>query len=272
MTALSYSTFRADGETNLITLPIAAEKVLRGSLACINTDGYACKGANTAGYIFTGGYFSEEKDNSAGSAGDLKAHIAIPEKFQITTSDASQTSIGQDVWLTDDNTAQFTPTHVYLGKCVDYESATSIWVKPAEFGMSDRGGIFEGTFSLALTTANATITVLPLWFNSGPTGVIFEQFWAVVTTVLAGASQDQATIDLYDSADNDLSAQITFADASADAVGDFRVGAEIGLKAAGDALPKIAATGRSAYAKVTQATSGAGAAGVVRLKVRAWRY
>lgn len=273
MTALSYSTTgRDDGVMDLITLPIAAQKVLRGSLACIDTTGYAIKGANTAGYIFTGGYFTEEVDNSGGSAGDLKAHIAIPEKFQIATSGASQASIGMPVWLTDDNTAQFTPTHVYLGICVDYISSTSIWVKPESFKAIGCGDCFEASFALALTTANATITVVPAWFNSGATGLIIEKFFAVVTTKLAGASEDQATVDLYDSADTDLSAQITFADGAADDIGDIRLGKHSGVESAGSALPKVAATARSVYAKVTQATSGSGAAGAVRLIVKAWRY
>jgi hypothetical protein len=276
MTALSYSTTRDDGESRITKLPIAAQKVLRGSLACINASGYAIKGANTAGYRFTGGYFTDEVDNSAGSAGDLSCEIALPRIMKIATSGAGQSSIGRTVYLTDDNTVQFTETYVPVGICVDYESATSIWVAPFLFGIGisdDTGAIESSPIELDCAVANDENDLIPAYKNNGPTGMFVEHVYGLVTEVPAGAGEDQPVVTIYDE-DNTSLGTITFADGSGDTIGDKRLGffiADSAQLADGGALKTVAA-GKKIYAKVTTPTSGAGAVGGVKVFCRCQKY
>lgn len=99
-----------------------------------------------------------------------------------------------------------------------------------------------------------------------PNGLALVAFVGEITEQTAGASQDQLIITLRDEDDNAIDT-LTSSDASADAIGDIIVGAtSMFSTATGGILKKIPA-GKSAHAIVTQATSGSGLAG--KMKVRA---
>jgi predicted RecA/RadA family phage recombinase len=99
-----------------------------------------------------------------------------------------------------------------------------------------------------------------------PGGMVLLEFFAELTEASAGASEDQLIITLYDSDDAALSV-ITAANASADTVGDVIRGT-LGVlnTTSGTVMSKVGA-GKGCYAKVSQATSGSGMSG--KMKVRA---
>lgn len=94
-----------------------------------------------------------------------------------------------------------------------------------------------------------------------PTGMVLDQFAGIITEQMAG-TEDQLIITLYDDDDNALST-LTASDAAADAVGDIVQGTQTARGATG-AVCKTIPAGKGAYAKVSQATTGA-AAGAMRV-------
>jgi predicted RecA/RadA family phage recombinase len=105
--------------------------------------------------------------------------------------------------------------------------------------------------------------VIPAAAN--PVGWIVKAIFARVTEVMAGSSEDQGVVTVYDEDDNAL-ATLTASDAAADALGDVIEGYFLHEAATGDALKTVAAA-KNIYAKVTQATSGGTPAGKMRVYV-----
>jgi len=114
---------RKDGE--LISIPCAVSHIYKGSFLGASS-GYAR--ALTAGDVFLGISY-EEKDNSAGSAGDLSVRAWRRGVFLLTGSGFTQGTVGSVIYASDDATVTTTAgSNSKIGRCVGYYSATQIWV------------------------------------------------------------------------------------------------------------------------------------------------
>ena len=127
------TTARADGrqEGVLVSVALAAVKVIKGTLINFNTSGYAQKASDTASEVFAG-VAMETVDNSAGNAGDKSARIWREGIFSFVASSATQAWVGQKVYAVDNQTvalAATTTNDVLVGTVVGFVSATEVRVK-----------------------------------------------------------------------------------------------------------------------------------------------
>lgn len=113
-------------------------------------------------------------------------------------------------------------------------------------------------------TANADLDLIPAAWNPG--GIIILGAYGIVSEQFAGASEDQAVVTVEDEDDNALST-LTPSDAGADAVGDVIAGTQPVLGASTGAVTKSVAAGKAVRCEVTTPTSGAGAAGKMKVRV-----
>jgi predicted RecA/RadA family phage recombinase len=117
------------------------------------------------------------------------------------------------------------------------------------------------------TETDATEHVL-IPASQNPNGLLILAIYGVVTEVFGGASEDQGIVTVKDGDGNSL-ATLTPTNAGADAIGDVIVGTGKVLGATtGDAIKTVAA-GKTVTGIVSQATSGASAAGKMKVYVLA---
>jgi hypothetical protein len=102
-TTISRDTKRSDGK--LKAAKMAAVKIPKGVLVCINTSGYATNAADTANYLFAGVSY-ELIDNSTGAAGDKEIRVEKTGEhmFAYNGGDASQAIVGKEVYIVDNQT------------------------------------------------------------------------------------------------------------------------------------------------------------------------
>lgn len=127
------TTTRDDGRTDgvVLSFPLAAVKVYAGALLMINAAGYATNAADTTGCVLAGSAI-DTVDNSGGSAGALSVRVYRKGVFQFVTSGATQATVGQKVYASDNQTvATSTSNSVLVGRIVEYDSATSVRVEMA---------------------------------------------------------------------------------------------------------------------------------------------
>ncbi len=107
---------RSDGA--LKCMKMAAVKIPKGVLVCVNTTGYATNGADTASFLF-GGVSYEQVDNSAGSAGDKEIRVEKngEHTFVYGAGNATQASVGKEVCITDNQTVDDAATTTNDVKC-----------------------------------------------------------------------------------------------------------------------------------------------------------
>ncbi|MHB1001898.1 MAG: hypothetical protein ACYC27_21875 [Armatimonadota bacterium] len=123
---------RSDGK--LKSIKMAAVKIPKGVLTCINTAGYVTNGADTANFLFAGVSY-EQVDNSAGSAGDKEIRIEKTGEhtFVYYGGDAGQSIIGKEVYIVDNQTvdedAQVTTNDVKCGVIAEVVSAGLVRVR-----------------------------------------------------------------------------------------------------------------------------------------------
>lgn len=103
--------------------------------------------------------------------------------------------------------------------------------------------------------------------SANPHGLLIVGVWGVVTEVFGGATQDQGVVTVEDEDDNAI-CTLTPSDAGADVVGDVVVGHSLPAASTGAAVKTVAA-GKAVQGQVTQVTSGAGAAGKMKVYVLA---
>ncbi|HUV03640.1 MAG TPA: hypothetical protein VMX94_00875 [Armatimonadota bacterium] len=102
-TTTDRDTRRSDGKLKAVKM--AAVKIPKGVLVCINTSGYATNGADTASFLFAGVSY-EQVDNSAGSAGDKEIRVEKTGEhmFLYNGGDAAQAVLGKEVYVVDNQT------------------------------------------------------------------------------------------------------------------------------------------------------------------------
>jgi uncharacterized protein DUF2190 len=158
-------------------------------------------------------------------------------------------------------------TAIYLGVCAKAKvSGETTVAVDLNIGFAIGNGSFIYEFDTETGVDATAHTLIPASRN--PTGLIIEAVYGVVTEVFGGASEDQGIVTVRDSALNVI-ATLTPSNAGADAVNDIVVGTgKIYGATTGDAIKTVAA-GLSVQGIVTQATSGASAAGRMKVYVKA---
>ena len=266
MTALAADRNTKTKDGDLVSYPVGAGvTIYNGAMVCLNTSGYAVPAADTAGYIYQG-VAQEYVDNSEGSNGDDTVKVRIGKVHNWVASGMSQAKVGLPVFVGDDQTVVLdasSTNKVYVGTIDAYVSATEVWVKSRELSemFPQYSPSYWGGGELDLTEDDEEVDIMPASANR--TGVLVVLDGAIVTEQLAGDTEDQAVVTIYDGDDTSLGT-ITFADASGDAVNDVRLGISIPAATSGDAA-KVVAAGKKIYAKVTTPTSGDGAAGEAKI-------
>lgn len=123
---------RSDGK--LKSIKMAAVKIPKGVMTCINTSGYATNGADTADFLFAGVSY-EQVDNSAGSAGDKEIRVEKTGEhtFAYYGGDAGQALLGKEVYIIDNQTvdedALVTTNDVKCGVIAEIVSASQVRIR-----------------------------------------------------------------------------------------------------------------------------------------------
>lgn len=135
--------------------PVAASiHLYEGTLAFITVAGYLTDVTGSGANRFAG-IVKQEKDNSSGSSGDLKAEVLRRGNFELQGSGFTQASVGLPVFATDNFTLTLAPSAsaVRVGTIVEYISATKVMVRLDV----DQGG---GGVTSTVQTKTADYTVL----------------------------------------------------------------------------------------------------------------
>lgn len=110
---------------------INADIIYGGSLVCVNADGYALPGSDTAGLIFQG-IAVERVDNSSGNAGDKIVTLRRRGLVKMTLAHSiTQANVGDNVFLVDDESvdvAAQTTNDIFCGIIAGYIDSTHAWV------------------------------------------------------------------------------------------------------------------------------------------------
>lgn len=109
---------------------VAASTILyEGTLCFVNATGYlAAVVANGANKF--AGIVIYEKDNSAGSAGDLSTEYYREGIFELTGTGFTQADVGKAIYATDNFTITTDPSGgSFVGSCEEYVSSTKLRVK-----------------------------------------------------------------------------------------------------------------------------------------------
>lgn len=108
-------------------VPVAASTNIYQGTMVFSASGY---GSGTAGGASFLGVALEQQDNSSGSAGDLNAECYTRGAFSFNGTSFTQATVGVKIYATDNNTVTATATsNSFVGKCVEYISATKIRVE-----------------------------------------------------------------------------------------------------------------------------------------------
>lgn len=129
MTALSSDrkTARRDG-IEIAYKVAAGVKIFAGSIVCLNTDGYAAPGADTANFKFLG-VAMESADNTGGANGAITVRVQRKGVFRFAAAGMAITDIGAAVKISDDQTvAKVTTNSVACGAIAEFISATEVGV------------------------------------------------------------------------------------------------------------------------------------------------
>lgn len=135
-------------------IPVAASThIYQGTLVFVAA-GYADDDTGSGANRF-GGIAIEEKDNSSGSAGDLAVEVWNKGVFTLVGSGFAQTSVGKDVFASDNYTITLTASAstVRIGRIVEYISATKVRVL---IDVPDRASLLPVVSVAAAGTNQAT--------------------------------------------------------------------------------------------------------------------
>jgi len=196
------------------SLPVAAStRIYEGTLV-FESAGYADDdtGAGIKKFV---GIAIEEKDNSAGSAGDLNVEIWKTGIFELTGSGFAQADVGEMAYATDNYTIASGPTAsgVPIGEIVEYLSSSRVAVSIDTTQSGDRLVLSE-EFSLGDFTDNTDATGFADFATQLPVGVLVLAVTYDVTVAFDGSStsviQTGVAGDLDDFvADTTISVQTT---------------------------------------------------------------
>jgi len=115
-----------------IAIPVDdADLIYGGAFVCVNADGYAVKGHDTAGLIFMG-VAMERKDNTLGQDGDLSVVSRRRGLVKaILGHTISQANVGDNVFLVDDQTVDLaanTTNDIFCGIIAAFIDGGHAWI------------------------------------------------------------------------------------------------------------------------------------------------
>lgn len=211
--------------------------------------------------VLSDGRVGVSQNSDAAASGDF-VEFAVRGIFDVTSASATTFAADDDVyWDADGEVAITTPGAVddfYLGRAVAAKANGDTTVRVA-INDAWSGRLRDVKGSRGVTIAyNSTAESNVISADDNPNGLQL-QLVVEVTTTIAGASQDQMIINVYDEDDNSLGS-VTTVDG----------GAAAGLTYS--AWCKQLPAGKGAYIKPSQVASGSGAAGAVRARVVAVPY
>lgn len=220
---------------------------------------------------------------SDGRAAVVKTTLAASEKgavytsgiFDVDSASATTFLIGADVyWDTSASLAigyaAAQPDDILIGTAVKAKVATELVVRVDLNAVPlVNSGILQSfvvEFDCEAGTLNEAKTLVPAAWNKR--GLLLLAAIGEITEVMGGDSEDQGIITIKDTAGSPATLSVlTPSNAGADASGDIVLGTlgAIGL-ATGSVLSKVTA-GLGITGQITQKTSGASAAGKVKVRV-----
>lgn len=105
MTATTTDRDTKRSEGKLKAMKMAAVKIPKGVLVCINSSGHVTNGADSSGLLFAGVSY-EQVDNSGGAAGDKQIRVEKTGEhtFVYNGGDASQSIVGRECYIVDNQT------------------------------------------------------------------------------------------------------------------------------------------------------------------------
>lgn len=213
-----------------------------------------------------------------GRAGVVVADLAANQKgsvytagiFDVYAASATTFTAGDPVyWDASASAAVDTPAaadDVYLGLAVAAKASGVYYVRTelnASAAYNAQLGVFA-TRAVTLDHADTTSHTL-LQAEQNPNGCVVAAAFGVITEACAGGTEDQLVVTLYDSDDKALSV-LTVSNGGADAIGDVIQGTLTVASASTGAALAVVPAGKGLYAKISQATSGTGVAGAMRVQ------
>lgn len=235
----------------------------------------------TAGAALASGQMIQMDDGKAAVVGGLegfssgdKATAYTTGTYRVVSASATTFSAGDEVWW--DSSADLAITTP--GEAADWYVGTALKAKASgdlsvDVEMNAPPNFKNGVCSSRVVlhdcetgVESASKTLIPAAWNQN--GIVILGIYGIVAEQMAGASQDQGIITVSDTQSSPAAlGTLTPSDGGADAIGDVIVGTgKILGGTTGDAVKTVAA-GYGVTSAVTQATSGAGAAGKVKVLV-----
>jgi len=251
----------------------AGGHVYKGGFVGLNGSGYAralAAGDRCVGIAY------EETDNTGGADGAAYVRVYTLGDFLHGLTGAAVADIGKPVYASADDTLTLAAAgNSFVGWAVDRPSANTVIVRLSVEAVPGPLSQVVGAaaeIDCELGQSPQDVTVIPAAWNTS--GLLIEECVGSVTEVCGGATQDQGIITLKDGDGTSLNVTLTPSDGGADAVNDLIVAAGTAKTAergtTGDPGAVVAA-GKGVRAVVTQATTGTGAAGKMRVVVKAVR-
>jgi len=267
---------RTDPIGDSVELLVAAStKIYQGAFVGLKADGYV-RGllAVAVGTTLTGGdrfvgVAAHPVDNSAGADGAKKIKLHISGAFDHAVSGLTIEDVGAPVFASADDTL----TKVALGNpFVGWvERFISAGVGTIRMAGPNTGGVNPEFIRVSPTiVATAANKALLIHATENQNGLLITEAFALVTTVMAGGTQDQGIITLQDTDGTTLGVTFTPSDAGADAVDDKVEGVGSARQAATGVAMVVVPAGKGVQAVVTQLCSGTSAAGAMKVFVKAF--
>lgn len=131
MTALGADAQISTKDSGLRSYKVADNvKIFKGAIVCIDTNGYANVGADTASFVCAGIAIEQCDNTQAGhAAGGKRVRVQSGKHFLLAATGMAQTSVGLAVMVKDSGSVGLTSTNsVKAGTVTEYVSATSVWV------------------------------------------------------------------------------------------------------------------------------------------------
>lgn len=181
------------------SFPVAASTTIyEGSLVFVNASGYADDDTASGANVFAGVAITEQ-DNGTGSNGDLNVECFRDGDFKLTGSGFAQSSVGLDVYATDNYTLSLTATGdaVRIGKITEYISSTKVMVSidclnndsPKFDGLTLQTLTFNGATTANVVTIPTNLAdALSLVSSAGDILVVDTTTGAVAITVTTSAA------------------------------------------------------------------------------------
>ncbi|MCK9569886.1 hypothetical protein M0R72_13160 [Candidatus Pacearchaeota archaeon] len=150
--ALSANAVIARKDGVMQSYPVADNvHIYKGALVCVDTSGYACPGADTAGYKFVGVAWEECDNTLTGHAAGGKSVLVDQGRFLLPATSITLPMVGSKMYLVDDATIDDiagVTNKVEVGVLDEYVSATSGWVNTLKEGKT--AGEVEGELPVEL--------------------------------------------------------------------------------------------------------------------------